>query len=105
MTDKKKPLSKSDFAKIIKDCGNYKTQKEAEKALSAFTDAVQKTLKGGDNISLIGFGNFEVKARPARQGRNPRTGDTMTIKATNHITSRALTKPINFTSALSGKLM
>ena len=54
---------------------------EAEKALKAFTDTVAEQLKKGDKIQLVGFGTFEVAERPAREGRNPRTGATMKIKA------------------------
>ena len=58
------------------------SKKDAEKALAAFTDIVADTLKNGDKIQLVGFGTFEVSERPAREGRNPRTGETMTIAAT-----------------------
>ena len=42
---------------------------------------VKKTLKSGDSVSLVGFGTFVVRKRAARTGRNPRTGDTIKIKA------------------------
>jgi len=42
---------------------------------------VKKALKSGDSISLVGFGTFSVRKRAARTGRNPRTGDTIKIKA------------------------
>jgi DNA-binding protein HU-beta len=42
---------------------------------------VKKTLKSGDTVSLVGFGTFVVRKRAARTGRNPRTGDTIKIKA------------------------
>ena len=57
------------------------SKKDAEKAVKAFTDAVAEELKKGEKIQLVGFGNFEVSERPAREGRNPRTGETMTIAA------------------------
>ena len=57
------------------------TKKDAEKALTAFTEVVAKELKNGGKVQLVGFGNFEVSERPAREGRNPRTGETMTIAA------------------------
>ena len=57
------------------------SKKDAEKALKAFTDVVAEELKKGEKIQLVGFGNFEVSERPAREGRNPRTGETMTIAA------------------------
>ena len=66
-------------ASIAEKTGLKKT--EAEKALKAFTDTVAEQLKKGDKIQLVGFGTFEVAERPAREGRNPRTGATMKIKA------------------------
>ena len=54
---------------------------DAEKAVKAFTDAVAEELAKGGKVQLVGFGNFEVSERPAREGRNPRTGETMTIAA------------------------
>ena len=54
---------------------------DAEKALKAFTDVVAEELKKGEKVQLVGFGTFEVAEREAREGRNPRTGETMTIAA------------------------
>ena len=53
----------------------------AEKALKAFTDVVAEELQKGEKVQLVGFGTFEVAEREAREGRNPRTGETMTIAA------------------------
>ena len=58
------------------------SKKDAEKAVKAFTDVVSEELVNGGKIQLVGFGTFEVSERPAREGRNPRTGETMTIAAT-----------------------
>ena len=57
------------------------SKKDAEKALKAFTDVVAEELKKGEKVQLVGFGIFEVAEREAREGRNPRTGETMTIVA------------------------
>ena len=57
------------------------SKKDAEAAVKAFTDVVAEALKAGDRIQLVGFGTFEVSERAAREGRNPRTGETMTIEA------------------------
>ena len=57
------------------------SKKDAEKAVKAFTDAVAEELAKGGKVQLVGFGNFEVSERPAREGRNPRTAETMTIAA------------------------
>lgn len=57
------------------------SRKDAEKALNAFVDTVSDSLAKGDKIQLIGFGTFEVKNRPARVARNPRTGEEIKIAA------------------------
>ena len=51
------------------------TKKDAEKALTAFTEVVAKELKNGGKVQLVGFGTFEVSERSAREGRNPQTGE------------------------------
>jgi len=53
----------------------------ATRALDAITGAVRTTLKKGGTVSLVGFGSFSVTKRPARTGRNPRTGATIKIKS------------------------
>ncbi len=53
----------------------------AGKALDSFIDGIKKTLNKGKKVTLIGFGTFSVGKRKARTGRNPRTGEKMTIKA------------------------
>lgn len=55
------------------------TKAASEKALKAFTDVVTESLKAGYPVQLVGFGTFEVSKRADRQGRNPRTGEAMTI--------------------------
>ncbi len=57
------------------------SKKDTEKVLAAFTETVADALKNGDKVQLVGFGTFEVAERAAREGRNPRTGETMTIEA------------------------
>lgn len=57
------------------------SKKDAEKALAAFTNVVANTLVGGDKVQLVGFGTFEVVERAERQGRNPATGEAITIAA------------------------
>lgn len=64
---------------IAKDCKCPKAL--AEKALNAFQGNVTKCLKKGDKITLTGFGTFSVSKRKARTGRNPQTGQKITIKA------------------------
>ena len=57
------------------------SKKDAEAALKAFTETVAEELKKGEKIALVGFGTFEVSERAAREGRNPQTGEPMTIAA------------------------
>jgi DNA-binding protein HU-beta len=57
------------------------SKKQAGAALDSFTEAVAKTLKKGDKVTLVGFGTFSVSKRAARNGRNPQTGATIKIKA------------------------
>ena len=66
-------------AKIADDAGLSKTQ--ANEALDSFIEAVTKTLKSGDKVTLVGFGTFSVSKRAARTGRNPQTGEAIKIKA------------------------
>ncbi|MBS7359602.1 MAG: HU family DNA-binding protein [Acutalibacteraceae bacterium] len=57
------------------------TKKDAEKAVAAVFGAVEGALKAGDKVQLIGFGTFEVRERAAKEGRNPKTGETIKIAA------------------------
>jgi DNA-binding protein HU-beta len=67
------------IAKISEDTEVTKTQVNA--VLDSFVDAVTKALKGGDKVTLVGFGTFSVSRRLARNGRNPQTGEVIKIKA------------------------
>ena len=57
------------------------SKKDSDAALKAFVDAVAEELKKGGKVQLVRFGTFEVSERGAREGRNPQTGETMTIAA------------------------
>jgi nucleoid DNA-binding protein len=57
------------------------TKKEADAAISAALAAIQKALKKGDSVTLVGFGTFSVSKRKARKGRNPQTGEAIKIAA------------------------
>ena len=58
---------------------NSITKKDAEAVLKAFVDVVTEELTNKGKIQLVGFGTFETSVRPEREGRNPRTGETMKI--------------------------
>lgn len=57
---------------------------DAEKAVEAFVDVVTEALKEGEKVQLVGFGTFEVSERAQREGRNPRSGETMIIEASRN---------------------
>jgi len=61
------------------------TKADAGKAVSAVLGAIQGELAKGGKVALPGFGNFEVTERGEREGRNPRTGETMTIAASRSV--------------------
>lgn len=67
------------IAKIADDAGITKTQANA--TVDSFVEAVTKTLKSGNKVTLVGFGTFSVSKRAARNGRNPQTGAVIKIKA------------------------
>jgi DNA-binding protein HU-beta len=70
-------------AELITAIANHSgiSKVEAGKALDAFTTSVQKALKKGDKVTLVGFGTFSVGKRNARTGRNPKTGKPIKIAA------------------------
>lgn len=73
-------MNKAELVSAIADKAEL-SKKDAEAALKAFTDVVTEELKKGEKIQLVGFGTFEVSERAARTGRNPQTGEEMTIPA------------------------
>ena len=73
-------MNKTELVAAIAEKADIK-KVDAEKALKAFTEVVAAELKKGEKVQLVGFGTFDVLERPARQGRNPRTGKSMKIKA------------------------
>jgi DNA-binding protein HU-beta len=58
------------------------TKKQADSVLSAAIEAIMETVSQGDKVTLVGFGSFERRDRKEREGRNPKTGETMVIPAT-----------------------
>ena len=73
-------MNKNELITAMSEKANM-SKVDAEKALKAFIDAVTEELKNGGKVQLVGFGTFEVGERAERQGRNPKTGEAITIPA------------------------
>lgn len=73
-------MNKSDLVDAIAKSADL-SKAAAARALDATVETIKKALKKGDTVSLVGFGTFKVGKRAARNGRNPRTGATIKIKA------------------------
>ncbi len=82
------PLNKSELISAIAEEAEI-SKAAAGRALDATVNAVTKSLKKGETVTLIGFGAFEVRKRAARKGRNPRTGEEIKIKASKNPAFRA----------------
>ena len=73
-------MTKSDFVdKVAAESGL--TKKDAGTAVDAVIKSIEDALRTGEDVTFTGFGKFHVASRGAREGRNPRTGETMTIAA------------------------
>ena len=75
-------MNKGDLVEAVAASAGL-SRADATKAVDATLDAIQGTLADGGSVSLVGFGTFSVKARAARMGRNPRTGEAIQIAASN----------------------
>ena len=73
-------MNKGDLINNVADAAGI-TKAQASEAVNAVFDSIETTLKKGDKATLIGFGTFSVNHRPARDGRNPATGETIKIAA------------------------
>jgi DNA-binding protein HU-beta len=73
-------MNKSEFVDAVAESADI-PKSTAGKAVDAMVDVISKSLKQGQQVSLVGFGTFLTRDREARQGRNPRTGETIQIKA------------------------
>lgn len=73
-------MNKTDLVNVVAQETEF-TKKDVEEVVNATLAAIADALKNGDKVQLIGFGNFEVKEVAEREGRNPRTGETIKIEA------------------------
>lgn len=90
-------MNKGDLISRVQE-GVGLTKTQASEAVNAVIGAIGDSLKDGDKVSLIGFGTFSVAHRAERQGRNPATGQAITIAAKNNVKFKAgkeLTESVN----------
>lgn len=73
-------MNKTDLVNKVAELTDL-TKKDAGQAVDAVFNSITEALKDGDKVQLIGFGNFEVRERSARKGRNPQTGEEIEIAA------------------------
>ena len=73
-------MNKTELTAALVEKTGFRKQ-DAEKALNAFVEVVTEALAKDNKVSIVGFGSFEVKTRPARVARNPRTGEEIQIEA------------------------
>jgi integration host factor subunit alpha len=83
-------MTKTDIAKRIQDVLGM-SERDAEGVLEQILELLKSTLKAGEDINLTGFGRFRVRSKNARLGRNPRTGEEITIPARRVVSFQAST--------------
>lgn len=74
------PVNKTDIIEHVAEQAEI-SKASAARALSSLLDGISAALRSGKSVSLLGFGTFSVKARAARVGRNPKTGEAININA------------------------
>ncbi|NJL56184.1 HU family DNA-binding protein [bacterium] len=74
-------MNKGELVDKVAEKANI-TKKEADKVISVTFESIMEAVSKGEKVTLVGFGTFEARGRQAREGRNPKTGDKMTIPAT-----------------------
>lgn len=71
-------MNKTELVAKVAERANL-TKKDAARAVDAVFDSIMEALKAGDKVQIVGFGNFEVRDRKPRKGRNPQTGEEIEI--------------------------
>ncbi|MTJ79770.1 MAG: HU family DNA-binding protein [Telmatospirillum sp.] len=90
-------MNKGDLVSTVTELSGL-TKADADKAVDAVFAAITTALKSGDDVRLVGFGSFSVTSRPSREGKNPRTGEKITIpasKAPKFSVGKALKDAVN----------
>ncbi len=75
-------MNKTELVGVVSEKAEM-SKKDTEKVVSAVFESIMDGLSKGDKVQLVGFGTFEVRERKQREGRNPATGETITIPALN----------------------
>jgi len=83
-----KPVNKADIVSVVADAADI-SKASASRAVEKVFESITTALGNGDVASIAGFGNFSVSERSARQGRNPRTGESIHIAASKSIKFKA----------------
>ena len=79
-------MNKSELIEaVLGNLGEDATKKDAEQAVSAVLNAIAEGIKTDRKVQVIGFGTFDVRERPAREGRNPKTGEKLQIAASKNV--------------------
>lgn len=74
-------MKKADLIPVVMTMGDVEVKAQATRIVDAIFDTITKELAKGGEVAIAGFGTFRVAKRASRQGRNPKTGETITIKA------------------------
>ena len=91
MEDLNKTLTKAELAEMLFDLVGL-NKREAKDIVDTFFKEIREALASGDSVKLSGFGNFQVRDKPARPGRNPKTGEVIPIAARRVVTFHASQK-------------
>jgi len=84
-------LTKAELAELLFDLVGL-NKREAKDMVEAFFEAIRDALEGGESVKLSGFGNFQLRDKPQRPGRNPKTGEAIPIAARRVVTFHASQK-------------
>ncbi len=90
-------MNKSDIVAAVKEAADL-TSAQADEAVASTFEHITNALARGESLSLVGFGSFVVRARAARAGRNPQTGEAIAIAASNSVgfkPGKALKEQVN----------
>ena len=78
-------MNKAELIAALQNHSGLVNKKDIEAVLEGLSAVITETLKAGDDVTLIGLGKFSAQAKPERQGRNPKTGEALTIAASNAV--------------------